>query len=267
MQEEVIQEALRRLEESEGGGVFFGGRVITDPAELESEMRSASPDPLQAQPATLLPVGSDQKETQYENAIASLSPGSALFVPTGDEPTTGDSLFGYWVAPGDFRLFLQPGESGTRSDGLVRELLVGAYRTPEDSDFEFDQGTFIPDSEWDAVVGAVHRECLQLRELIGEIPEGAHPDEIKPRAASFMAERANWETEVAALRTSESDLRATVASLTARNAELLSSNAELLTASVAAGLPGNALELIQTAGGLSKPKAESVLAALTAPTD
>jgi DNA-binding transcriptional MerR regulator len=50
MQQEVIQEALRRLEESEGAGVFFAGRVITDPAELEAEMLSASPAPLSPQP-------------------------------------------------------------------------------------------------------------------------------------------------------------------------------------------------------------------------
>lgn len=42
------------------------------------------------------------------------------------------------------------------------------------------------------------KEFLQL--LIGQPPEGSHPDEWGPRADSWHAERLNWINEVERLR-------------------------------------------------------------------
>lgn len=53
------------------------------------------------------------------------------------------------------------------------------------------------------VCGNVHTltsHCLE--KLIGEPPEGSHPDEWKPRAETWHQERQNWSDEVLALRTS-----------------------------------------------------------------
>lgn len=35
---------------------------------------------------------------------------------------------------------------------------------------------------------------------VGKLKDGQHPDEIKPRAETWLKERENWETEIAALR-------------------------------------------------------------------
>ena len=40
----------------------------------------------------------------------------------------------------------------------------------------------------------------RLKEDVGVLPPGAHPDEARPRAESWLYERANWESEVNALR-------------------------------------------------------------------
>lgn len=40
----------------------------------------------------------------------------------------------------------------------------------------------------------------ELESLIGQPPEGSHPDEWKPRAETWHQERLNWEQEVKRLR-------------------------------------------------------------------
>lgn len=40
----------------------------------------------------------------------------------------------------------------------------------------------------------------RLKQLIGTPPEGAHPDEWKPRAGTWHQERLNWQHEVETLR-------------------------------------------------------------------
>lgn len=133
----------------------------------------------------------------------------------------------------------------------MREILVGSYRNPadDDNDDPAHLGTFIPDSEWDAVVADVHRERLRLIGEIGFDPTIERPDESKPRGETWLAERSNWQTEVAGLK----------GYITQMEAQL----AAPAPAPTPSALPANALELIQTAGSLSKPKAEAVLAALT----
>ena len=43
-------------------------------------------------------------------------------------------------------------------------------------------------------------ECKNLRAEIGELSCGQPPEELNPRAITWMQERSNWEEEVAALR-------------------------------------------------------------------
>jgi len=43
-------------------------------------------------------------------------------------------------------------------------------------------------------------QLVAVREEIGQPPEGFHPDEAKPRAATWHQERANWRQEVGQLR-------------------------------------------------------------------
>lgn len=40
----------------------------------------------------------------------------------------------------------------------------------------------------------------ELEKDVGELPSGAHPDERKPRAETWLQERANWQIEVESLR-------------------------------------------------------------------
>ena len=42
--------------------------------------------------------------------------------------------------------------------------------------------------------------CDALVKQVGSLPEGAHPDELKPRGETWLAERANWTAEVEALK-------------------------------------------------------------------
>lgn len=49
-------------------------------------------------------------------------------------------------------------------------------------------------------LAAVTRERDVLARERGELPDGVHPDEAKPRAATWLAERANWIVEVESLR-------------------------------------------------------------------
>ena len=50
-------------------------------------------------------------------------------------------------------------------------------------------------------------EIIRLCDEVGTLPEGNHPDEVKPRAATWLDERRNWEAEVAHLRAENDQLR------------------------------------------------------------
>lgn len=39
-----------------------------------------------------------------------------------------------------------------------------------------------------------------IKSIVGETIEREHPDEVNPRAANFLAERRNWQSEVALLK-------------------------------------------------------------------
>lgn len=168
---------------------------------------------LQLDPGTLTPTsleGNSENET-----IRSLFPGVAVFSLNGPYNDGDGEPNAQWSLPGDFQRYLQPGEPDTRASGLVREILVGSYRNlaDDDNDDPAYLGTFIPESEWDAVVGLQSK----IRELEGQLAAPA----TAPASSALP---------------------------------------------VPSALPDNALELIQTAGSLSKPKAEAVLAALQAST-
>lgn len=46
----------------------------------------------------------------------------------------------------------------------------------------------------------LNKEIIRLRALIGEPPEGSHPDEALPRSVTWHKERQNWISEVDQLR-------------------------------------------------------------------
>ncbi|MBB6053268.1 hypothetical protein [Armatimonas rosea] len=231
------------------GAVISHEQLETEAADIDFLLGNAAIEP--HDPEATSSVETDQNITQDETTIQ-LLPGIAVYRPDGLLPVLieGEST-PTWCVPGDFQRYLQPGEPETRASGLVREILVGSYRSPADDDNDDPAclGTFIPDSEWDAVVAAVHRERLQLIEEIGFDPTIERPDESKPRGETWLAERSNWETEVVGLKEHIASLEAQLAASA--------------PAPAPSALPENALELIQAAGSLSKPKAEAVLAALT----
>lgn len=71
---------------------------------------------------------------------------------------------------------------------------------------DFDDGTIVV--VVDAELACLREENTELRQLIGQPEIGAHPDEWKPKAASWHAERKNWEVEVERLRAVNQKFRA-----------------------------------------------------------
>lgn len=170
----------------QGALVEVEGRTAHDEAGLDFLLSIAVSD-----------EPSEEALKGHEDEIT-LTPGSALYSPDGLLPPIGEGP--KWCVPGDFQLYLEPSDAEQADGKLVREILVGSWREPSDDDFEFAQGCFLDDSLWDSVVGAAQREALRLDQQIGKLAEGVHPDERLPRAETWLAERANWQTEVEQLR-------------------------------------------------------------------
>jgi hypothetical protein len=261
----------------EAGQVLFGGRLHTDREELEAAIEGGADSPKRhrgpvdvLQQTQIALLETQAKLTEAERKIAAtsplegksnetivLSPGSALHRSSGLLPALveGGKPVPTWSAPGGFVLYLEPGED--EYTGLVRELLVGSYRTPEDSDFEHHQGVFFSDPEWEFVSGTLKNRIFELETQIGFLAGTKQSEESKPRGESWLAERADSDAEKARMD-------AEIATLKEQLSTALGLQ-QLEAAPLSELLPANALELIQTAGGLSKPKAEAVLAALTTP--
>jgi predicted nucleic acid-binding Zn-ribbon protein len=72
----------------------------------------------------------------------------------------------------------------------VVEERVAAYITALEKDFE-----------------AMKTHALELEGQVGELPQGAHPDELKPRDATWLKERANWQAEVDSAKAYSKDLK------------------------------------------------------------
>lgn len=96
--------------------------------------------------------------------------------PTYDRRPVSEYLKPSCMMPGSWQAFLSVGRALNEADGKVRRL--------------------------EAEVGA--------------LPEGAHPDEAKPRAETWLAERANWAAEVESLRAEVARLRAALEELPKR---------------------------------------------------
>ncbi len=58
------------------------------------------------------------------------------------------------------------------------------------------------------IVMDAFKALAKCRRTIGNTEVGQHPDEINPRAETWMKERLNWETEVEMLRKRVSELEA-----------------------------------------------------------
>lgn len=191
---------------------------------------------------------------QTHETLPTLSPGSALFVPDGRLPALGEGA--RWCLPGDFTLYLEAG--GDDNPNLVRELLVGPFREPDDrSDHELTPGNFLTDPEWDEHVGSAPMAAVRLAEEIGLSPLqplGERPEDSKPRGESWLAERATADAKAA-------ELESRLSELTSRLAELTTENAEL-SASPSASLPTDALERLVAIKGVSEKLAGEILEAL-----
>jgi hypothetical protein len=95
----------------------------------------------------------------------------------------------------------QPPEASTE--------FFGAHRYANDVlDYQHALRAYIRDyREWaraelarkDAELTAQAARIVELEALIGQPPEGSHPDEWYPRARTWHAERLNWSKEVAGL--------------------------------------------------------------------
>jgi predicted nucleic acid-binding Zn-ribbon protein len=73
----------------------------------------------------------------------------------------------------------------------------------------------------------------ELEATIGELPDGAHPDELKPRDVSFMKERQNALSEAASLREHIEKIEAEKETLTGKVASLTEEVAALKKAAKA----------------------------------
>ncbi len=162
--------------------------------------------------------GTPQHETIF------LTPGSAVYRADGLLPAISESgEFGpTWSAPGDFVLFLEPGED--EHTGLVRELLVGSYRHPEDSDFEQSQGVFFTDPEWDFVSGSLKNRIFEMETQIGFLAGTEQLADQRPRAESWLAERSAADAEKARL---DAEIAMLFNQLTAASARIKEIEAQL----------------------------------------
>ena len=246
-----VRAALEAVRTHRGKKVLrMRGRTVSTPAHVEQAalLEGMTPEDFALVVASLddPQVGIDQKTNQNETT-ASLLPGIAVFIGPGHSIPFSEGA--RWLTSGEFKCYLELGEEDNA--GLYRELLVGPFRNFDlDNDHELPSGNFLTDPEWDFVVGEPRKQVFQLIGEIGFDPYAERPDESKPRGETWLAERSNWETEVERLKEYVKELEGKLAATA--------------TAPASSALPDNALELIQTAGSLSKPKAEAVLAALQA---
>ena len=192
------------------------------------------------------------KGNLFDETTVPLLPGNVVFIgPSAPVPFSEGPR---WLASGDFKCFLEPG--GDEHPSLVREVLVGPFRAfDNDSDHELPEGSFLDEAGWAEWVENPQRVAFQLAQQVGFDPYQPQPDESKPRGETWLAERSDWETEVAGLKEHIASLEGKLAAPAPAPAPS--------ALPVSSALPENALELIKTAGGLSTPKAEAVLAALT----
>jgi hypothetical protein len=246
--EPLTKEGLMAILAS-GKIVVVDGRTAHDEAGIDF-LLSVSPEaPIEASDtpeadASMELLGSAESELTNETTVP-LLPGVAVYLGPGASTPFSDGP--KWCAPGDFQCFLE--EGGDANPGQFRELLVGPFRAFDlDNDHELPEGTFLDELGWDSVVGRLRREIIALSEQIGIPAFLEQPDESKPLCGTWLAERSSWETEVERLK---------------EHIVLLEGKLAVpAPAPAPSALPANALELIQTAGGLSKPKAEAVLAVL-----
>ena len=64
---------------------------------------------------------------------------------------------------------------------------------------------------------ALRSRVAELEAERGTLPDGAHPDEAKPRAETWLAERANWTAEVERIRAWVAVLETQLATTRARH--------------------------------------------------
>ena len=194
----VVLDREALLEEIRAGRmVTICGRTAHDEAgvdfllSLSAEALAPAPDPTSATEAPL------EGTPQHETSTFRLDPGSAVLRTDGMLPIVieGGESAPVWSAPGDFVLFLEPGED--EHTGLVRELLVGSFRSPENSDFEQSQGVFFTDPEWEFVSGSRKNRIFELETQIGFLAGTEQLADQRPRAESWLAERAAADAEKA----------------------------------------------------------------------
>lgn len=196
----MTKDQLSRLHEHNieqlraGSSVVHGDTLFTSVEEYQaatSALGDKSPE------TTLEAMSSESKP--HETTFV-LIPGSAVYRSDGLLPiVSGGQSAPNWCAPGDFKLFLEPGEAGSRSDGLVRELLVGGFRQPEGGDFELTQGTFLDDPGWESVVGSLQTRVFELERQIGFLAGTEQAADQLPRGESWLAERADSDAKLAEL--------------------------------------------------------------------
>ena len=257
------EENLALLREGKGGltigSSYFG---------TEEQYRLAHG--LDPEPSTEDAEASDLNESdplQHETSIFMLTPGSAVYRADGMLPAVIESgePAPVWCLPGDFKLFLEPGED--EHANLVREILVGSFRKFDDrNDHDIEPGNFYTEPEWDSVVGEPRTHVMQLVQEIGFDPKVERPDESKPRGESWLAERASADAEKQRMDAELSALKDQFAAANARASELEAQlDATPADSPVSSALPENALERLTAIKGVGEKLAGEILAALTSP--
>ena len=214
---------------------------------LVASLESGDPSGSNAAPDTQSPT-SLEGNPQHETII--LTPGSAVYRADGMLAAISESGESgpVWCLPGDFKLFLEPGED--EHANLVREILVGSFRKFDDrNDHEIEPGNFYTEPEWDFVVGGARSEAMYLVQEIGFDPNVQRSDESKPRAESWLAERASADAEKARM---DAEIKALKDQLAATPAN----------SPVPSALPENALELLTGISGVGDKLAAKILSVL-----
>jgi len=190
------------LERIQGGElVEIDGRTAYDEAGLDAILGTAPTDQAEGQENQAEGQGTNTDETT-EPIV--LSRGSAVL--TAVLPAIGEGTEPRWSAPGDFTQYLQfghPSEGDGQLAGLVREILVGDWRSWTEGDASVERGEFLAAGDVEqlrrAIAGDYQAIIEELRLQIGITPREAQTPEELPTGGSWLAERASWKQTVDAL--------------------------------------------------------------------
>lgn len=83
---------------------------------------------------------------------------------------------------------------------IVQEMIFRPHQSTTTVELAITNAIMAEREKKLSIVTKLKEQVRDLNDQIGYLPDGVHPDERNPRAATWLAERANWQSELAQLR-------------------------------------------------------------------